>query len=345
MVEQDLKFLIIVSGKAGQGRALNSDIRDLASKSFAAAGLSSNYEILVTEHESHLSEAARQFANEHGSKGVVYVAGGDGSLNEVAQAIYGTGCAFGAIPAGTGNDFVKTIFGKKRPPLDRIINAMPRPEFKQLDLIRLKFPPGVTLYNQYSNPKMLTEYCPLANSEDGSISVFLINVVSFGLDTLVLRSAYKLMAKRPKLGGKAYYLGVLKNLGSQKVFPTNYRFTLSNGEIVSGKKDYITTALCNGGYYGNGFNPAPMADLFDGALNLCEATWMGALRFVPLILRYLNGKHITSKFISFREVKSGEFLSATDDDILGNYDGLLFRTPSFSFEVMPQALPFARLKI
>ena len=342
---KNLNYLIIISSKAGQGRAINSDLPAQINQSFVAAGLSDNYEIILTQHEAHLSEAARRFAEENGSNGVIYVAGGDGSLNEAAQAINGTGCAFGAIPAGTGNDFVKTIFGKKRLPIKRIVNAMPRPEFKLLDMVQLKFPHGVCLYKQQTDPSKLRENYPAANSEDGSVVVCAINVISFGLDTLILRRAYELMGRRPKLGDNAYYLSVLNNLGSRKVFPTNYKLTLKNDEIISGKRDYVTTALCNGGYYGNGFNPAPMADPFDGVLNLCEAAWMGSLRFVPLILRYLNGKHVNSKFISLQEVKSGEFSSAANEEILGNYDGLLFRTPSFSFEVLPRTLPFALLKI
>lgn len=342
---RDLKFLIIISGKAGQGRVLNSDLLDQVRASFAAAGLSENFEILLTQHEGHLGEAVHSFAEANGSNGVVYVAGGDGSLNEAANAVYGTGCAFGAIPAGTANDFVKTIFGEKRPPVEKIVNAMPRPEFKLIDLIKLTFPPGVCLYNQLCDPGKLTKYYPSSNSEDGTFSVLALNVVSFGLDTLVLEKAYELMSRHPKMGGNAYYLSVLNNLGSRKIYPTNFRLCLSDGYNLAGKKDYVTTALCNGGFYGNGFNPAPMADPFDGVLNLCEATWMGALRFIPLILRYLKGKHVGSHFINIHDVISGEFSIATDDDILGNYDGLIFRTPGFSFEVLPQALPFALLQI
>ena len=344
-METERRFLIILSGKAGQGKALTSDLNDQIIRSFDKAGLSANYDILITQHEGHLYEAAKLFADQYGDKGIVYVAGGDGSLNEVVQAIQGSGCALGVMPAGTANDFAKTIFGKKKLPLKDIVNAMPHPELRLLDLVRLSFPPGVCFYSQHASEEALTEVYPVANSDDGRVSAYALNVVSFGLDTLVLRRAYELMKSNPKIGGKAYYLSVINNLGSRKIFPANYKLKLSNGESFSGQKDYVTVALCNGGFYGNGFNPAPMADPFDSVLNLCDVVWMGKLRFVPLILRYLTGKHLNSPFISITDVLSGEFISANGEDLLGNYDGLIFRAPSFSFDIIPQALPFARLKI
>ena len=339
------RFLIILSGKAGQGKVLTTDLSEQITRSFKNAGLPANYDILITQHEGHLNEAAKIFATQYADNGVVYVAGGDGSLNEVAEAIQGSGCALGVIPAGTANDFAKTIFGKKKLPIKDIVEAMPYPELKFLDLVRLSFPPGVCFYSQHADEDKLTEVYPEPNGDDGRVSTYALNVISFGLDTLVLRRAYELMKSNPKIGGKAYYLSVLNNIGSKKIYPTNYKLKLSSGEIISGQKDYFTAALCNGGFYGNGFNPAPMADPFDGVLNFCDVLWPGSLRFLPLILRYLNGTHLNSSFVSISDVVSGEFLSANDEDILGNYDGLIFRAPSFTFEILPRALPFASLKI
>lgn len=344
-MEAGRRFLIILSGKAGQGRYNTTELCEQIDQSFHQAGLSDHYDILITQHEGHLSEAARLFAEEYGATGVVYVAGGDGSLSEVAQSVHGSDCAFGVIPAGTANDFAKTIYGRKRPSLLDIVKAMPYPELERLDLMRLVFPPEVSFFSQYSDEEKLIEHHPPVNTQDGMVSTYSLNVVSFGLDTLILRRAYELMKSRPKLGGNAYYVSILQNLNSRKIFPTKFTLHAANGETISGEKDYVTVALCNGGYYGNGFNPAPMADPYDGVLNLCSATWMGNLRFVPILLRYLKGKHVNSHFINFKDVLAGEFSTADGEEILGNYDGLIFRTPSFSFQVIPQALPYARLKL
>ena len=64
------------------------------------------YELIVVEDPRELSAIARrtvETARAHG--GVVVAAGGDGTINTVAQATLGSGCAFGVLPQGTFNYF------------------------------------------------------------------------------------------------------------------------------------------------------------------------------------------------------------------------------------------------
>ncbi len=51
------------------------------------------------------SEAVRRARD---AQGVVVAAGGDGTINCVAQAVLGSGCAFGVLPRGTFNYFART---------------------------------------------------------------------------------------------------------------------------------------------------------------------------------------------------------------------------------------------
>lgn len=67
------------------------------------------HEILRVEDPEHLNKAAQDAVNqarEH--DGIVIAAGGDGTLNTVAQAALGSGCQFGVIPQGTFNYFGRT---------------------------------------------------------------------------------------------------------------------------------------------------------------------------------------------------------------------------------------------
>ncbi|NUZ04222.1 diacylglycerol/lipid kinase family protein [Piscinibacter koreensis] len=52
--------------------------------------------------------AARAVADAQAAGGIVVAAGGDGTLNAVAHATLGSGCAFGVIPRGTFNYFGRT---------------------------------------------------------------------------------------------------------------------------------------------------------------------------------------------------------------------------------------------
>ena len=67
------------------------------------------HEILRVENPEQLADIAREaVAKARPNKGIVVAVGGDGTLNAVAQATLGSGCAFGVIPQGTFNYFGRT---------------------------------------------------------------------------------------------------------------------------------------------------------------------------------------------------------------------------------------------
>ncbi|MDO9268483.1 MAG: diacylglycerol kinase family protein [Methylobacter sp.] len=67
------------------------------------------YHVMLVEDASllpHISAEAIARAKVQG--GVVIAAGGDGTINAVAQAVLGSGCPFGVLPQGTFNYFSRT---------------------------------------------------------------------------------------------------------------------------------------------------------------------------------------------------------------------------------------------
>lgn len=85
------------------------------------------FRVMRTEYPGYAAKLARE-AVEMGCE-AVYVIGGDGTFSEAARGLAGSGIPIGLIPAGTGNDFVKTLGTPKEPmaALDFILSHEPRP--------------------------------------------------------------------------------------------------------------------------------------------------------------------------------------------------------------------------
>ncbi|MCM2316770.1 MAG: diacylglycerol kinase [Thermoanaerobaculia bacterium] len=92
---------------AGSGNSETETTFDAISDVLIEAGRV--HEIFRVDDPARLGEIAEQaVAKARQNNGVVVAAGGDGTLNTVAQATLGTGCQFGVIPQGTFNYFGRT---------------------------------------------------------------------------------------------------------------------------------------------------------------------------------------------------------------------------------------------
>ena len=94
-------FIVI---NAGSGRGNSGATSATIAAVLEAAGR--EHQLLVVEDPRQLQATAEHaVALAHAACGVVVAAGGDGTLNTVAQAVLGSGCAFGVLPQGTFNYF------------------------------------------------------------------------------------------------------------------------------------------------------------------------------------------------------------------------------------------------
>lgn len=96
------RLTVLVNRAAGRE---GTNRHALAIDRLLAAGLSP--ENVVTCAPSDLVAAARQ-AVENGAE-IVVAAGGDGTVNAVASALFGTAAALGILPLGTLNHFARTL--------------------------------------------------------------------------------------------------------------------------------------------------------------------------------------------------------------------------------------------
>ncbi|MEO8938483.1 MAG: diacylglycerol kinase family protein [Burkholderiaceae bacterium] len=92
---------------AGSGHQGTTAVRRIIEETFEAAGRVHRFHAI--ERGGSVAEVAgRAVEAAHADAGAVIGAGGDGTLNGVAQAVLGSGRPFGVIPLGTFNYFART---------------------------------------------------------------------------------------------------------------------------------------------------------------------------------------------------------------------------------------------
>lgn len=296
------KMLFILSSMAGKTE-FDINEKDIE-KIYNKKDFEENVQIIRTSYEDHAIDAAKAFIEKYKNyKKTIIVGGGDGSLNEICNVVYKNdleNTSLGLIPMGTGNDFSKN-FSYKNFKVESLLNL----KEKKIDLIKV-------------------------NDKVG------INVLSLGFDTVVLEKAYEYLDKNPSLGKKAYFFGVIKAL--KYLSYQNLSLTLydKNYKEIKLEDEFLLSAICNGGYYGSGFNPAPSAKIDDGILNLVYAKKLPSLLLPSLIIRYKHGLLENSKYLDEIKVKKGQIKS--DEKILANIDGEIFENKIINFEIIENCL-------
>lgn len=299
-----MKKLFLISSKAGatEFHFSKNDIE----KTYEKHGRLDEIIVAETQYKGHLEEIVYDFLKASFKEKVIIVLGGDGTLHEVVNLCLGHDVAIGLIPTGTGNDFAKNLDYKKF----KIGDTFDL-QIKPIDLIRIN-----------------NKYC--------------VNVTSLGFDTEVLESAYEYLDKDKSLGKRAYLYAVRDRLRNLTYQDLQVDLRLADGSLVSLDGKFLISAICNGSFYGSGFNPAPDARIDDGIINYVVAYKFPKWQLLPLILKYKRGKHQSSPYLDEFKVVSGKIRS--DKEFLANIDGEIFRDKVIKFEVEPMALNWAYFK-
>ena len=100
-MKKDIVFIINKHSGTGYSPSVEQKIID------ACKRLNINCHLEVTKYKFHASEIANQAASSQYP--VVFVLGGDGTINEVAQSLVNTSTALGLIPSGSGNGFARHL--------------------------------------------------------------------------------------------------------------------------------------------------------------------------------------------------------------------------------------------
>ena len=185
------------------------------------------YRIYYTERPGHATRIASDLSKETDIIAVVSV-GGDGTAGEVAAGLTGTDKPMGIIPAGTGNDFIKTAGIPNSP--EQALEVLLQGKSSRIDT-------------------------GIVNDQ------FFLNVCGIGFDVTVLD--YAESEKEKHRGLTPYFLGLIKAISHYK---SVHLSITSDGE--SEEKDYLICSIANGRFIGGGIPICPESDIRDGKLDL-----------------------------------------------------------------------------
>lgn len=280
-----------------------------------------------THAQGDAQRISKEYAEKYGKDCVIVSCGGDGTVHEVANGLAHTDTPLMVLPLGTGNDFAKKVYNTKKINVENVIksfglwNGKIKYDIMPIDLI------------DYNGEKC-------------------INVMSFGVDTVVEKVGRKMAEKAPFLGHNAYKMAVLPVLSKGLHYKISYELNClhanTNKEytISDIDKDFSLMAICNASYYGGGFCPAPNSVIDDGILDGVIIDGMPIANGVPLIAKYSAGNlnEKTSLFCHNHYITSGKIYTTDGTSLLGNCDGENFNYSSVDFFVDKKALKLCIIK-
>lgn len=258
------------------------------------------YEIHVSKAPGNCRELARQFA-ETGQECRIYACGGDGTLNEVASGAAGfSNAAVTVYAGGSGNDFIKLFSDPKAfRDLERLLDA----EVAEFDMVQCN--------DDYS-----------------------INICSVGFDARIGTDVanYK---RIPLLSGFAAY--AFSALVNTIRGVTEHYVVEIGGEVLD--DEHTMVCVCNGRFYGGGFQPVPEADPADGILDVLVVKKVSRLKVLQVIGKYKAGKYKELPKI-IRHFRTDKVKITCDKPSSINLDGELRTAQVAEFFVSPEKLRF-----
>jgi diacylglycerol kinase (ATP) len=296
-----VKSKLIVNPAAGADAAL-AHLHSISSRLRATFG---SLDIVITAGEGDAAALATA-ATEDGYERL-FVAGGDGTLNEaingVARVPRGLDTVtFGVIPLGTGNDFAHAL-------------GIPENVEDALDAVAAGTPTALD--------------AALLND------VYFVNVSAGGY---IADVSDAVTPRMKTLTGKLAYL-----IGGAQVL-LDYDAVVARIDIRGpGGSDNTSLALrlntfavCNSRFIGGGQLIAPEARMDDGWLDVCLIEEMSTMDFVGILKHVAGGTHVDDERVRYFRAK--ELTLTFDRTISVNTDGQVREAEVCSYRVLPGAV-------
>ena len=253
-------WALVINPVSGQGKGARIG-------TYVAGYLNShgiNYEIIIGRNAIDQADLLQRFLDRNRDCSGVIAVGGDGLLHLTLQKITPAQVPLALIPAGTGNDFVRTL-GWSPDDVDAILEAALSKKPSSVDL-------GLV---------------------DGE---WFGAVLSTGFDAIVNERANTM--SWPK-GPNKYNVAIAIEL--PRFAPRHYDIVLDDRTIST---EAMLIAVANGRSYGGGMLVCPQSDIADGYFDVMVLHPVSKLEFIKVFPRVFKGTHITHPAVEIVRSKS-----------------------------------------
>lgn len=274
-----MKYIFIVNPESAKGNAMKiiGNIEKVCKQEHI------EYEVCYTLAQGDATRLAQSYKDD---ENIIYAVGGDGTLSEVLNGVIGTKNKIGIIPAGSGNDFYRTV--------------------KELAKAEIESDVGVI------NGK------------------YFLNIACVGIDAEVANNVPLMKKKNVKV----------KNLYTASILYTFTHFKFKQIHFKSQEKDekgnFTILSICNGRYYGGGYNISPKASLEDNYFDVYYINKLRLPSIINLLLKLKKGKLEQDKRTN--HFKTNNITVISEEPIRFNVDGETIENTKFEIKIIPKAI-------
>ena len=274
-----MKYIFIVNPESAKGNAMKiiGNIEKVCKQEHI------EYEVCYTLAQGDATRLAQSYKDD---ENIIYAVGGDGTLSEVLNGVVGTKNKIGIIPAGSGNDFYRTV--------------------KELAKAEIESDVGVV------NGK------------------YFLNIACVGIDAEVANNVPLMKKKNVKV----------KNLYTASILYTFPHFKFKQIHFKSQEKDekgnFTILSICNGRYYGGGYNISPKASLEDNYFDVYYINKLRLPSIINLLLKLKKGKLEQDKRTN--HFKTNNITVTSEEPIRFNVDGETIENTKFEIKIIPKAI-------
>ncbi len=241
-------WAIAINPQSGRGRG--SVIGEVVVDFFAKKSLS--YQVISGSSADELRRDLSLFLDEKRCSGVISV-GGDGLAHLVLQLVVPRNIPFAVMPAGTGNDIVRTLGW------------------------------GIDDIESYLN-RVVSE--PATRVDLGNVdSEWFAAILSTGFDSVVNERANRLAWPR---GPQRYNVAIAMEL--PRFSPISYDLEVDGDSFTT---EAMLIAIGNGRSYGGGMLVCPQAKLNDGLFDVMILEPVSKVEFLKVFPKVYSGSHIS----------------------------------------------------